>query len=69
MPWLEQEDTSCNKENMVPLEDNDWLSRNDTYRRQLIELPVQNEENHQTGIKTTNKSYYANNSLLIVLRM
>jgi hypothetical protein len=57
VPWLEQEDTACNKENMVPLEDNDWLRRNDTYRRQLIDLPVRNEENQQTGIKTTNKSH------------
>jgi predicted HNH restriction endonuclease len=45
-----QKQKSCNKENEVPAEDSEWLSRNDNYQRQSIHMPFQGQENIPTGM-------------------
>lgn len=43
-----------NKENEVPHEDSEWLSRNDTYQRQHVHMPSQVQESIMAGMMATN---------------
>ena len=46
----ESKSGSCNKENEVITQDDEWLSRNDSYQRQPIHVPEQEQEKTTSGM-------------------